>query len=814
VNQRSDAVRPDDDFEARLARFAATVRADTEGRSEAIADKNTPEGLTSTNPGGSSEGASSSEYSKPARAQALPELESAAFYNEQIVAEYFTPPREAQTVSGPYGLHPRLEEYLAASGRALYSHQASVIESVQEGEHVVLSTQTASGKSLAFHLPTFDRLLSDQAATALYLYPTKALAHDQLDTLIQFDQAIGGVAQPAVYDGDTATKERAAIRERSRLVITNPHGLNLYLGWPSGWDRFLSNLAVVVVDESHTYTGVLGSHVAMVVRRLRRLASARGANPQFIFASGTIANPKEHAEALGGLPVQEIANDGSPQSGRWMVVWDAVRDVEHSPTTQSALLTRHLLRCRRRVIVFSDSRNQAEAVARQASDRSNVVLAYRAGYAATTRRRIEADVKEDRIKGISSTSALEVGIDIGTLDTVVCNGYPGSMASLLQRAGRAGRSGNEAVTVLVCGGDPVSRYLVRAPESIIQRPPERAVINLTNDAVLRAHLRCAAAELPFSSPNEAVTHFGEMAGPVLEDLRGEGLLVEENGTIRSATKLPHRGVSFIQSHGPTYLVDFINASGGSAGHERLSMEHALRDAHKGAIFPHQGLSYRVRQVDHDTHHIRAVYDDTHSFTSPQLFRAIVSAEVTSSTTLRRGVSLSLSELRLTEQVVGYREFRGGLETKHKVTSPALNFTTQGVAIHFASEALVGAERHCDDPIEALHGLEHALQKALPLVAICSHGDVSGMTTRGDDEPHIVLYDRTPGGVGLAEVVFDHFDRLCRETVTMIERCPCRDGCPFCTLDPSCRDVEITKAGALDVAYSLIGASPGSQTSLQ
>ncbi|MGC8481729.1 MAG: DEAD/DEAH box helicase, partial [Acidimicrobiales bacterium] len=460
MNQRSDAVRPDDDFEARLARFAATVRKDQDAPATPLGDDPTTEENGSRGRSDATPEVSTphlrSETTSPPRSHALPELESAAFYSGQIVAEFFTPPREAQTVPGPYGLHSRLETYLAGSDRELYSHQASVIRSVHDGEHVVLSTRTASGKSLAFHLPTFDRLLHDPAATALYLYPTKALAHDQLETLLRFDQEIGGVAQPAVYDGDTPPKERADIRERSRLVITNPHGLNLYLGWPKGWDRFLSNLAVVVIDESHTYTGVLGSHVAMVLRRLRRLAGARGAHPQFIFASGTIANPKEHAEALGGLTVREIDNDGSPQSGRWVVVWDAARDVEHSPTTQSALLTRHLLRCRRRVIVFSDSRNQAEAVARQASDRSNVVLAYRAGYAATTRRRIEADVKEDRIKGISSTSALEVGIDIGTLDTVICNGYPGSMASLLQRAGRAGRSGNEAVTVLVCGSDPVS----------------------------------------------------------------------------------------------------------------------------------------------------------------------------------------------------------------------------------------------------------------------------------------------------------------------------------------------------------------------
>ncbi len=739
-----------------------------------------------------------------ARSQALPELDSAPFYVGQITNETFTQGQDPTVIHGPYGLPQVLERYLSERDLSLYSHQVEVLNALRSETNVVLSTQTASGKSLAFNLPTFERLLVDPDATALFLYPTKALANDQLDGLIEFDEALGGTVHPATYDGDTPTAQRQEIRQRSRLIISNPHALHLYLGWPEGWKQFLSRLAFVVIDESHYYSGTLGGHVALLLRRLRRLCSSLGAQPLFLAASGTIANPAAHAQDLVGLPFHLIDRDGSRRSPKWTVTWDATKDPSNSLQTQSALLTRHLLRCRRNVIVFSDSRAKAEAIARQASDRSNRVLSYRAGYPSATRRQIEADLRDGRVRGISSTSALEIGIDIGSLDTVILSGYPGSLSATLQRAGRAGRSGGVAVTVLMLGDDPVSRYLAQHSEEFFTRAPESAIVNVDNEEILLAHLRCASAELPLRE-DELATIFGASARTVALRLLESGqLFVDESGEYRSSTKVPHRSIQFIAQASRGYVVKFPGARGHHGHSETLSADQALREAHVKAVFTHQGTPYRVTSIDHERREIQTKPEPERSFTVAQLFRSVSKGEYYQRRIIREGVELSAASYRIVEQIVGYREFspteRG--QTVHKVSSPASSYQSAGLALSFDSDLSVGVDLTSDSAYEALHALEHAMLKSLPLLALATPRDFSGLTIKGEGSPTLLLYERAHGGSGLTRLLYGRFDDLLNLTRDLITSCRCVDGCPLCILDPSCRDEELSKPGAVLAASSL------------
>lgn len=736
--------------------------------------------------------------------KALPELQSAGFYRGQVTAEIYVPPVEACYSPPPQGLSPALKEYLSQRQLSLYLHQAEVFDAMKSGLDVVLATQTASGKSLAFNLPTFDVLLSSPNSTALFLYPTKALAHDQLEGLKGFEASLEKDFGVSVYDGDTPTKVRNKIKKESRLIISNPHALNLYLGWSKGWQRFLENLKVVVVDEAHYYTGSLGSHVAFMLRRLRRLCNSLGSDPQFLLASGTISNPKEHAEQLVGRPFTVFDRDASRRAGRWLVTWDITKDLDTSPQAQASLLVRHLVRCKRSVIVFSDSRAQAESIARGASDRANKVVAYRAGYSPEVRRSIESDLREGRTRGISSTSALEVGIDIGSLDTVVLANYPGSLASLLQRSGRAGRGEKDSVTVLMCGNDPVSRYFLHNPESILDRTPEAAVVNLSNRDILMDHLRCAAFEAPISL-TDAETYFGKPAIGCIKELSENELLTsQDNGLYASAKALPHRSLSFIAGAGQDYVIHFVTNSRGKPHEERLSQGQALREAHPRAVFVHQGSPYRVTQINHDTRKITARPEAERAITVPQLFRAVTPTEIAATKSLKRLITLEIGEYRISEQIVGYKEYSAAEkgERKHKVTSPAFAFSSRGVSLRWATLEAVGVFLDDQDAFGAIHAAEHLLVKALPLLAIASQRDLSGSSIKNEGEPFIVLYERTPGGSGLSEHVYSRFNQLCRTALELVRSCNCTQGCPFCVLDSTCRDDDISKLGAISVLGAL------------
>jgi len=694
---------------------------------------------------------------------------------DPLVAVLRLPGHEPRWAPLPSWLPPHLHAYLARTPGSLYVHQAAVAEHVHRGRHCVLATPTASGKTLAFLVPALARLEADPAATVLALYPTKALAHDQLERLVHLERSLGVALRPAVYDGDTPAAERTRIKEHARIVITNPHGLNLYLGWHEGWDRILANLAVVIVDETHAYTGALGGAVAWLLRRLDRLARSRGARPVFVGASGTIANPAEHFSSLLGAPVELVNDDGSVQPERTLVVLDATRDPARTPLQHAALITRRLVRARRHVLTFSNSRSQAELLARIASDRAVRVEAYRAGYAPERRRSLEREIREGRLRALSATSALELGIDVGAIDTVVLNGFPPSVASLYQRLGRAGRSGQPALGVLVLGTEPASRAIAAAPE-LLARPNELAIANVAQPSVLRQALELAASERPLEESELAT--WGEVTMAVAEELRAAGVLRTSPQGLVAVGRRPHRFRPLVELE-PTWELRFEGTRTPLAP-ERLAATQALREAYPSAIVLHGTQPFRVTSVDYQRRVALARPEpDRNHHTQAGWFRA-VSLTRTRETRRLGTLQLVLGDAVLTEQVTSAKEFRGTLlVAQRKVSAPAQHTPGEGLVIN-AGGVIDASE------VTALHGVEHLLRKALPAMAIGA--DEMTSLTLASPTPQLVLFapDAIGGGTML-RVAAACLGRLGALAASVLERCGCAEGCPFCTLDARCDD---------------------------
>ena len=778
---RKEQVGREPDFHERLQRFASSV------------------GI------GPSDGSDETEVEEGLSVDVVEYLKTIAFYNNQVAATFFDPPRPALFKDITH-LPKALDLYLRTRQISPYIHQNEVVAQIRAGNNVVLATPTASGKSLAFNLPTFEKLIYDDEATALYLYPTKALAHDQIDSITQMLKDSSLPISVSVYDGDTPADKRSAIRETSRIVISNPHAMNLYLGWPQGWERFLSRLKIVVVDESHTYGGVFGSHVALLLRRLRRLVRYFGGDePQFLLASGTIANPLQHAEKLVGQEFRLVDIDGSARMPRNLVLWDALRYPDLSTTAQSALLVKHLVRGRRRVIAFSDSRQAAERLARQASDRSNTVVSYRAGYPAAVRRTIEAQLRDGEIKAISSTSALEVGIDIGSIDTVVLNGFPGSIASLLQRAGRAGRMGQESLVVVVLGDDPTSRFLVNNRINPFSFHPESAVIEPHNGYVLQSQLPLIAAEAPLLISRDS-EYFGDKLSFFVEGAVGGGLLQKSttSGVLLPSHKVPHRYHSFIVSSGPRYRVVFHDRGKTTTHEEHISKDQALREAYLKAVFPHQGVLYRIKSVDHEKREIHAYLEIQHTYTVAQTLKSVVPTRTVEQLEISSLYKIVLEEVRVIDQVLSYKEFVGSppVEKKGRVVGPSTSYETMAVTCQ-----INGATNLRSVSPELLfagvHALEHCFVKGVGSIALAPSSDISGVTVRGDDLPRFTIFEQTPGGSGVSQVIFERWMELIEITDATVSQCSCESGCPFCILDSSCRDNELSKDIARKAVRSLV-----------
>ncbi|MBS9533225.1 DEAD/DEAH box helicase [Mycobacterium sp. M1] len=709
-----------------------------------------------------------------------------------------------------------------------WSHQVAAAELAHAGRDVVISTGTASGKSLAYQLPVLDALATDPRARVLYLSPTKALGHDQLRAAQALTAAIPGLAggvAPTSYDGDSPTEIRRFARERSRWVFSNPDMVHLaMLRNHPRWAVFLRGLRFVIVDECHYYRGIFGSNVALVLHRLLRLCARYGAGPTVIFASATTAAAGASTSALIGRPVAEVTEDGSPHGARTVALWEpALRPdltgehgapVRRSASTEAARVMADLIAEGARTLTFVRSRRGAELIALAARARlesvapqlAEKVASYRAGYLAEDRRSLERALADGDLYGLATTNALELGVDIAGLDAVVMAGFPGTVTSFWQQAGRSGRRGQAALIVLIARDDPLDTYLVHHPAALLDKPIEQVVIDPVNPYVLGPQLLCAAVELPLTRAE--VEQLG--AGPVTESLVDDGLLRRRGDKYYPTPGLldPHAAVDIRGSAaGQVAIVE------GDTGRLLGSVDagRAPATVHAGAVYLHQGESYVVDALDTEGQ-IAFVHAEDPGYAT--FAREITDIDVTGDGERSQfgPVSLGLVPVTVTRQIVGYlrRLPSGEVLDFVDLDMPAATLPTMAVVYTITPEALTGCGLAETAIPGSLHAAEHAAIGLLPLVASCDRGDIGGLSTAvGPDAlgglPSVFVYDGYPGGAGFAERGFRAARTWLAATAATIQSCECPHGCPSCVQSPKCGNGNdpLDKDGAVRVLHLVL-----------
>jgi DEAD/DEAH box helicase domain-containing protein len=740
------------------------------------------------------------------------------------------PARRARTVPLPDDLPVALRSRLELAGISeLYVHQAEARDRASAGEHLVVATGTASGKSLAYQLPVLERLLTDDRSVALYLAPTKALAHDQLRTLRGFKLP---QVRAAVVDGDTPAPEREAIRRTANWLLTNPDLLHHSL-LPNHkvWRDLLHRLAYVVVDESHVSRGVFGGHVALVLRRLRRLAERYGADPTFLLASATIGNPGQHASALTGLEVGEVVSDGSPRGpldlGLWLpTLEDPDTGARRSVLRESGDLLASFVAAGVQTLVFAKSRKGAEVIAVAAQERladttdedgrrlRQRVAAYRAGYLAEERRELEHDLRTGRLRGVAATEALELGIDVSGLDAVLLAGWPGTAASFWQRLGRAGRSGGAAAGVLVAQADPLDHYLVTHPDQLVSRPPEDAIVDPANPYLLAPHLRCACQEAPLDD-DEAERVFGPTApGLLAADVEAGRLRLRGGRHYWTSRRRASGEVDLRAAGGATVRIVDLD-TGQVIGDVDEARSH--RQVHTGAVYLHRGQRYLVEQLDLDRHVATVAELSDLSITT----RPRTDTDVTILGELEGAnwgeVAVRLGRVQVTTQVTGYEVLRLGTDEvldRVELDLPPVELRTVAVWYAVPEPLFEQAGIEARELPGSLHAAEHAAIGMLPLLALCDRWDVGGLSTAlhaDTGRPTVFVYDGYAGGAGLAERSYRRFPEHLEVTRETIVTCGCRDGCPSCVQSPKCGNGNdpLDKRGAVRVLDLLLAQAPTS-----
>jgi DEAD/DEAH box helicase domain-containing protein len=712
-----------------------------------------------------------------------------------------------------YGaLERALPDAVASRLPGLWSHQAAAIDLARAGRSVAVATGTASGKSLCYLVPIAAAAVEDPGSTALLVFPTKALAHDQL-------RAIGTLDVPgltaATYDGDADPDERMWARRNAGTILTNPDMLHFgILPNHERWANFLMRLRYVVFDELHMLRGLFGTHVAQLVRRLRRLCAVYGAQPTFVFTSATIGEPAQLASALCGLDVAGVVADGSPRGERLFALWNPPfvapgAGIRASANGETAALLATLVAAGHRTIAFTRSRKGTELVAAAAKAHlpealGSTIRPYRGGYLARERREIERQLFAGELRGLAATSALELGVDIGGLDACILNGFPGTVASMWQQAGRAGRALQRSLAVLVAGADALDQWLMAHPKELFARPPEVAVINPSNPYVLSAHVACAAYERPLTPDDDTW-----WAPPYCdEDALDEGirrlvlddrLRLREGRAVYAGRGRPAFGVGL--RTGSRREVQIVDSEGNLIG--TVDEARAFESVHAGAVYLHQGQHYRVEELDIEEAAAWVVPVDPEELTQAKSdtgVRILEEDEAVAVGSLR----LALGTVEITQQVTGYR--RTALSTGERLGEVALDLPPTMLhtrAFWYTVEpddldaAGVGVRRVPG----TLHAAEHAAIGMLPLFTICDRWDVGGVSTPHSPDtgrPTIVIYDGYPGGAGVAELGYAAGDRHLAATLEAIEACPCEGGCPSCVQSPKCGNLNepLDKPGAI------------------
>ena len=771
--------------------------------------------------------------------------------DERLVREARYGPGRARLEPPPGELHPEVLAALTHAGiEQLYSHQAQALHAAWAGPTIV-TTGTASGKSLCFQLPTLDVLCRDSCARALYIYPTKALAQDQARALHTF--GLTRRVRPAIYDGDTPREARADVRRNANVVLTNPDMLHVgILPHHTAWAELFANLAIVVIDEAHVYRGVFGSHVAGVLRRLRRIACAYGTAPRFLLASATIANPLELAERLTGLEdFALIDRDGSPAPARRVAMWNPPILEDASGARRSALaeaseLLARLVREGARAICFMNSRKGVELLSRLTADDlqahghpelASAVVPYRAGYTPQQRRELERRLLAGELRAVITTNALELGIDVGELDAALVVTFPGTVASLRQMWGRAGRRGR-GLAVYVAGEDALDQFFCRHPDDFLDRPVEAAILDHESPLIFAAHLLCAAHEGPLERNDDAF--FGPRVQAHIDLLVSSGRLrARHAGGLE--TWVPRRPGSYpaaevsLRSASPEQFAIVDVSSGELLGQTEAVRAHST--VHTGAIYLHQGRSYEVRDLD--LTHRRAIvapfdgdwYTQPKRETDTHIERLLDQRQAL-------GVTLSFGEVAVTETVLAYQRRRLSDHAQIDLIAldlPETTFSTQALWFELDAGALaqtispdspLGAHTSSPGaqtiPLESLLGAQHATEHAqiavLPQIALCDRWDIGGLSTNLHPQtgrPTIFIYDGHPGGVGITRIAYQRFEELCRDAHRLIAECRCAEGCPSCVQSPKCGNLNepLSKAGALLLLEGLLADEAGAAAAL-
>lgn len=710
-------------------------------------------------------------------------------------------------------LPDNIQKYLDDSLIKPYEHQAKAIELIREGKNVLITTPTASGKTLSFNLPIIESLSQDPDATALYIYPAKALTNDQLRVLRHLEESCGLDIKPNIYDGDTPKDLRPWIKDNSRIILTNPYMIHLILSWHHQWARFYTNLKYIVIDEAHHYRGVFGSNVAFLIRRLRRICNYYGSDPQFILSSATLANPDEFSEKLVGKKFELIDKDTSPSGRKYFVLYDPyLKGGELSTHQETKNLFQFMVQNNLQTLCFTASRRMAELIAMWSRKELNEsrpdlvekITAYRAGYLAEDRRKIENDLKSGELVGVTCTNALELGVDIGSLDAVIISGYPGTMISTWQQAGRAGRGENDSLVIMISFENPLDQYLMNHPEFIFSKTHENAVINLQNEKIINSHLLCATSELPLT--------FNELKEFFVDD---ESFLkqMEEKRIIRKTKE----GWIYLGRGNPAFdtKLDQISESKFKVMHnnhllEEMDRQHAYMEAHDGAVLINQGQTYivddfdnkrriiTVKKMDVD-YHTQTLHDSEIKIIKKLNHRSIGYFDV------------FYGDLEVTQTFLKYKMMLyGKILSVHDLDLPPIKYKTKGLWFTLPGTLIDILEKNItgtDIYAGSLHGTEHALIAMFPLLVMCDRYDIGGLSTTYHPETGaatIFIHDAYEDGIGLTEKAVELMEKLVEVTRDMVKNCDCSNGCPSCIYSPKCGNDNkpLNKLGTLFILESI------------
>ena len=724
-------------------------------------------------------------------------------YRENI-AHIETIPAKKASFKKVDNLNEKIVDYLKSKDIKLYNHQADTYEAIKNGENVIITTPTASGKTLAFNLPIMETMIEDSDATALYIYPAKALSNDQLHVLENLEKELSLKIKPRTYDGDTPREDKRKIRENSRIVLTNPYQLHLILSWHHQWSRFYKNLRYIVIDESHYYKGVFGSNVAFLIKRLKRIANFYGSYPQFILSSATLANPLELANKLTGEEFALVDNDTSPSGEKDFILYNPFKNYVRKKTgTQNAPsvhmetenIFMYMMLKNIQTLCFTVSRKTTELIAMWAkNDMTQIkgqlahrIAAYRAGYQAEERREIENGLKSGKYLGVTCTNALELGINIGSLDAVIISGYPGTMISTWQQAGRAGRSNQKSLAVLIAFENQLDQYFMNNPKFFFDKAHENAIIDLTNPILQDAHILCAAKELPLHR-GEAEKYFGISQDTIDRLVSNKDLYENQRGDfIYPYDDNPAMDHSLDQISSQEFKV----MNNGKLL-ETMERSQVYREAHEGAILINKGDAYVVNSVNLKNGFVNVSKKDV-DYHTMVLHQTDINIKRKLSKTRYGKLTVHFGELTVSEDYFKYKkmQFSKAVGT-YPLDLPPLKFNTKGLWFTIPKQVKDTLDDMFPNEEEVfaggLHGAEHALIGLFPLHTMCDRFDIGGLSTNYHEdtqEATIFIYDGYEGGIGICEKAVDVFVELLDSTIDLLNNCQCQRGCPSCIYSPKC-----------------------------